>query len=1122
LKQVTPRSGSWLAGTTIRRSGSQWRLIAVVLVVAILATTLISSLGLLVTATEQGAIRNSLARVPAAQTDIDVQVQQSLVPLARTRSLTDAAVKSVLGGSATASSTAAAFTEPGAVSGSGTTQSVAYFAELDDVRSNAKLTAGVWAGKPSGKTLPVDVPSAAASTLGYTIGSEFSMANGSNSVPVRVVGIYRPDDPASSFWNLDPLQGLGSNSTFPVPGDNSFQSAEAFGPLIAAPGEVTAAGINFSVVDLRYRLHFSRTTVAQLAPLVRRLSNADTTVSLSIGDTAQEADYTSNADAAVSGVASGLIVTRSTVIVVSLLLLILAVVAMGQTARLLTESRAGERQLMRSRGASGANIIALTTVEALILGLLTAGISPLLANLVYRVIATQPAMVSAGMPRDAGLPSITWETAGGIAVLFVIVLVLPLVGQARTFVEGEQAKGRQRARSGLMRSGLDIAFVVVAAIAYWQLKSYNSPESSSVSISVDPVLVAGPALVLLAGALLSVRLIPAAARIMDRIGSRARGSVVSLAAWEIGRRSQRATAAVLLLSLALGVGSFGISFLDTWRQSQVDQASLAVGPPVRVPAVAATAQVQASDLARGAVSTPQPVIRATAQVTSQGQGGQGNSSDGASATVLGLTPSARSMIDRGRLASEGGSRVNDLLHLKAGGDSGIVLPGVVRGVSATLQIGGKALPGVAAKLHAIVEDSHGLLTTVSLGRVAVDGKPHTVTGLLQPVGALKGLASPLRIVGMQSTFFAPASDGTPANPSTKANLLVTALGVLHPASTGGGTYSTQAIRPTASTRWHAVTANPSAASATSPAAPAGALFDLAMVIPADVQTTPASFALVGWDPVYILAGVLPTAFATVLGAQVGDTLTAVVDEVQVHVLFAGTAHLIPGSATADVLTSGSTGLASSASQADMIVVDQTLLARTLAQSGAAGPQVSEWWVDVAAHGGAAYLRAHPGANARSSDVLGVELQQAPLRVATQAALWLAILAGALLAAVGFIVHSATTMRARRLELAQLRAIGLSRNKLVGLFAVESVLLAVLGAVFGLSIGLLLVWLVGPLVAVSPDGSAAVPSVVVEIPWTSIALLLIGLAAVLALVVLVVARVQRFVEPAQLLRDGSEL
>ena len=160
-------------------------------------------------------------------------------------------------------------------------------------------------------------------------------------------------------------------------------------------------------------------------------------------------------------------------------------------------------------------------------------------------------------------------------------------------------------------------------------------------------------------------------------------------------------------------------------------------------------------------------------------------------------------------------------------------------------------------------------------------------------------------------------------------------------------------------------------------------------------------------------------------------------------------------------------------------------------------------------------------DARSGDALGLQLQQAPLRVATQAALWLAILAGAVLAAVGFGVHSTTTLRARRLELAQLRAIGLSRNKLVALFSVESLLLCVLGTVFGIAIGLTLVVLVGPLVAVSPDGTPTVPSVVIEIPWASIGLLVVEIVAILALVVAAVARVQRTVEPAELLRGGSE-
>jgi len=65
-----------------------------------------------------------------------------------------------------------------------------------------------------------------------------------------------------------------------------------------------------------------------------------------------------------------------------------------------------------------------------------------------------------------------------------------------------------------------------------------------------------------------------------------------------------------------------------------------------------------------------------------------------------------------------------------------------------------------------------------------------------------------------------------------------------------------------------------------------------------------------------------------------------------------------------------------------------------------------------------------------------------------------------------------------------------------------------------------VWLVGPLVAVSPGGAETVPEVIVQVPWLSIGLLVVELGLALGLVVLLVARGQRFAEPAELLREGS--
>jgi ABC-type antimicrobial peptide transport system permease subunit len=153
--------------------------------------------------------------------------------------------------------------------------------------------------------------------------------------------------------------------------------------------------------------------------------------------------------------------------------------------------------------------------------------------------------------------------------------------------------------------------------------------------------------------------------------------------------------------------------------------------------------------------------------------------------------------------------------------------------------------------------------------------------------------------------------------------------------------------------------------------------------------------------------------------------------------------------------------------------------------------------------------------------LALDMQQHPLRVATQAALWLVLGGAALLAAVGFAIHATGSLRSRSLEFAQLRAIGLSRRRLIGVIAAESALLSLFGTIVGVGLGLALGWLVAPLVGASADGSTPVPPVAIVIPWAQVALLGLEVVAVLAIVVFVAARIQRSADPASVLRTGDE-
>src|SRR5690606_112513 len=114
---------------------------------------------------------------------------------------------------------------------------------------------------------------------------------------------------------------------------------------------------------------------------------------------------------------------------------------------------------------------------------------------------------------------------------------------------------------------------VLAGLAFWQLSIYRSPVVSGEGPPrLDPLLAAGPALALLAGALLAARIVPLAARLMETLARSARRAVTPLAAWEVARRPVRARSAVLLLTLSLSVGVFAAGFMSTWSRSQEDQA----------------------------------------------------------------------------------------------------------------------------------------------------------------------------------------------------------------------------------------------------------------------------------------------------------------------------------------------------------------------------------------------------------------------------------------------------------------------------------------------------------------------------------------------------------------------
>ncbi|WP_146083827.1 FtsX-like permease family protein [Clavibacter michiganensis] len=1121
-----------------------------VVAVATLACSLVTVLGLLVTTTEEGGVRRTLDAVPADRTVVRVTVDTPTGTVAEARTAIDRALRELLGEAAGATPTGSAVSAVADVDGraAGSDRVLAYAGEYDDRDARAELVAGSWAEAPaSDGVLPAALPEAAASALGLGIGSTLEVpARGDATATVRVVGLYRAVDPGGTAWLDDPLQGRGDDPAFPEPDVSFADYVHAVGPLIVADGALDAADVRVATLDLRTQPTFDRVTVAGLDALVVRLGDADAGITRTAGDVGQSVAYSSGVADAVAAASAALTVTRATVAVAGLLLAVLALAAIAQAGRLLADARDAERRLLQARGASRRQVIALAGVEAGVLGLLVAGISLPLAALAYRVLAALPAMRAAGMPVASGVPLGSVLTAVAVAALLAAVLLAPALGRA----DREDAASGRAGVARLARSGIDLALLVLAGLGIAQLLAYRSASASpaasgDVPAGLDPVLVAAPVVVLVAVAALAVRLVPLAARGLGALAARARGSVLPLAAWELARRGRRATAAVLLLSLALAVCTFGVTFLHTWRISQEDQAAVAVGPAARVVADADAALTQSAALGTGDV---EPALRRPLRIDGAPAGDPAEGGVGTGAQVLGLSAAARTMIADGRGGAAGGERVEELLRgsTRTRDDDGIALPDASRGLAATVRVADAAAPlaDVRVRIAAVVEDPRGLLAVVDLGDAPADGTETEVAGAFAFAGAdgtdgTDGTAGDgagatdaagldgLRLVG----FRAEVVGGRDSDSSSDRATEVLVGGIA--ARTGGGRDPADPLADAASApledaavidgvaAWGGVSADPAARPPAVEAAPAGWQVRLPVLVPPDASGRTTVTLLVAWVPVGLVDAVIPTALAEGLGVDPGMALDLAVAGVRIPVTVVGDAPLVPGSATPEALAAGASGLAG-ASAATTVVVDGPTLARVMIQRGTTGALVDEWWAGSGglADGTTSAASAAGAAGVVTRAGLARDLQEAPLRVATPTALLLAIAAAGILAAAGFALHTVAALRARRADLAHLRAVGLSASGVVGLVAVEALVLTALGAVAGIAAGLLTALAVGPLVAVSPGGTAPVPGVEVHVPWLAVGLLPAGLAVVLALVVAAVARSQQAVRPAELLRAGG--
>lgn len=377
----------------------------------------------------------------------------------------------------------------------------------------------------SGREAEVLVEAGAAAATSLRPGSELAIQGVGGAVTVTVVGVFRPADAASPFWD-----GIRTApAACPNPDDGMTTRITLLTDL---PG-VTRAGRGTGTLayEWRYRISPARLHADDLPELTTAVLDARRPAStagfaLSTGLDGAFGSF----EQQLRGVRALLAVVRAGLIATMLGLIVLA-------ARLLTDRRREEYALLRARGATTATVVTRTFAE-------TAVVVPAAVLGGWALSLLVP-----GRP-DPG----EWLLVGPAGI--TAVLAAPVLAG----LPPGDARGRRdlvRSRPSPRRLTAEVFVLLVAVLGVLLVRR----RGLTASAGVDPYLVSVPVLLGVAAALVAVRLIPWPLRQISRATARARGVVPFLGLARAGRGSPLSTGplAVLVVAIATGVFTAAVS-----------------------------------------------------------------------------------------------------------------------------------------------------------------------------------------------------------------------------------------------------------------------------------------------------------------------------------------------------------------------------------------------------------------------------------------------------------------------------------------------------------------------------------------------------------------------------------
>ena len=1126
---LLPSLGAMLR-ISLRRSRADWPIVVAAGLICLLASTLLAAGSMYANAVSIAGLHRVLADQPVGAANISVSTRVAPDEAVAVDAMVVEALTGVfgeVGGEVLQSATSDSFALPDQPAGEVGTLTV--LGHADGLADHASLVEGAWpesATVTTSRDVPVAVTETVAAGLGLEVGGRLDLTSAIQDdldVPIEVVGIFRIDDPRDPYWWDDQLvlEGVVSSERFATHGP-LFTTREA----LLARATTTRIALTW-----HGRPDAGRMRVADVGALQARASQLPAQLQATLGNTTTvETDLPRILERA----ERSLLVSRTGVLLLTIQLVVLAAYAVLLSAALLIEHRRVDTAMLQSRGAGIWRIVALALIEGLLLTVPATAAAPWLAAAALNLFNFAGPLVDIGLTIAPEVALDAYIAAGVAGLVCLLALTLPALRTARSLAATHSKLSRGETSSIGQRIGLDVALLAIAGIGFWQLRHYGAPLTQTVqgTLGLDPLLVATPAIGLLAGAIVALRIVPLLAQLIERATVPTRTLVPTLGARQLARRPLRYTRSALLLMLAMALGVFAVSYAWTWSVSQRDQATYQVGADVRlqpgthaaaaprwavdralaeIPGVIERLPVDRESVRLGSTPSGVDLLALDASVAPAVVDVRADVTGEPMSSLMAPLAEARPDIEAVRLPGEPTQvrfdvdvEIRRLERLEFDAELGI---GVAKPAELSEIAGWR---GLSPSL--VVKDTRGALYRFGGATDTIDGGSH---GLMVPLGVQGGQAEPsfaypLDLIGIELFVSVPEGYQIPDATLTVRDLEATADGATWgavPLDLADGWRSTAAFygRPhqAVDSLLHGPALQAVAGETGLAVLPGEDRFGRATIL----TFAPASIGFIADEPIPIVA---TQPFLTATASAVGEQLTLLLDGVRRDA----------------IVTAAITAFPATDPGQPTALVDLATVALLRYEGNDAVDPPDEWWLSVEPGADASVVDAVSGPEIGSRVVVGqVERTRAlstdPVALGIIGALGIGFVAAALFAVVGFMVSAAVSARERITEFALLRALGLSADQLSVWLSLENAVLAVVSLVTGTALGLVIAWVVLPFSTVTQGAATPFPPVVVDIPWAAIALLeVLGIVS-LAITVGFLAWLLRRVGLASVLRMSED-